>query len=83
MILQQFLLSLPPAVKLFVEARAPTNLASATSLADFCFEISARDTGSNHKFGANRSANCQNKTNATADTVVVNASKGNEKNGKK
>ena len=59
MILQQFLLSLPPAVKSFVEARAPTNLASATSLADLCFEISARDTGSNHKFGVNRRVNYQ------------------------
>ena len=83
MILQQFLLSLSPAIKSFVEARAPTNLASATSLADLCFEISARDTGSNHKFGVNRSANYQNKANATADTVMVNASKGGEKNWKK
>ena len=83
MILQQFVLSLPPAVKSFVEAWAATNLASATSLADLCFEISARDTGSNHKFGVNRSVNYPNKANATADTVMVDASKGGEKNGKK
>ena len=83
MILQHFLLSLPSAVKSFVEARAPTNLASATSLADFCFEISARDMGSNHKFGVNRRANYQNKANATADTVMIDASKGDEKNWKK
>ena len=83
MILQQFLLSLPPAVKSFVEARAPTNVALATSLADLCFEMSTRDTGSNHKFGVNRSTNYPNKANATADTVMVDASKGAKRTGKK
>ena len=48
-VLQQFLTSLPPTVKSFVEARTPQNVAEACSLADLCFEISAKDSG-NYKF---------------------------------
>ena len=74
-VLQQFLISLPPSVKSFVDARTPSSLSSTSELADLCFEIT--QSGNNSKFGAGRNnQNYTAKTNINSDAVAAEAHKG-------